>query len=149
VATFTDAVLAGDVRWEEILRKRADRGRAKLCLGPTRATTPEHGHAISEPQASKAQDLVLGVLAAPGPNTPGPALHQPLGKRRHQQRVALVLGWPNDGYAPTEGADDISRHWGTAIEPNVMMALIALVGYCDRADRIRRLHHGFHRMFMT
>ena len=25
VATFTDAVLAGDVRWEEILRKRADR----------------------------------------------------------------------------------------------------------------------------
>jgi hypothetical protein len=28
VATFTDAVLAGDVRWEEILRKRADRSQA-------------------------------------------------------------------------------------------------------------------------
>jgi transposase len=27
VATFTDAVLAGDVRWEEILRKRADRDK--------------------------------------------------------------------------------------------------------------------------
>src|SRR5262245_11081655 len=45
VATFTEAVIAGDVRWEEILRKRADRDKKAfdvMCASDRSHQTAEH-----------------------------------------------------------------------------------------------------------
>jgi transposase len=68
VATFTDAVLAGDVRWEEILRKRADRDEE---------TTMGAIGAVFQPELIKLMKAVLDDAAATLPES-----------KRHRRR------WP-------------------------------------------------------